>query len=389
MGKYIILFCTLFAFWLAGCGNESGTSDGFANGVEKRDGSEPYMLDVPPQDYNQAFVGDFVETADGYYYGWKHRIYFCPRGEDCFYPLCSKPNCKHEDNNCNAWYGDCFGYYDGALYAATVSLSEPQQMDIIKMNLDGTDHQVVTTVNTKMVEGRYSYRFHHGRFYIFNCLSIDTEKTDHLFALNLSDYSITDYPQTVKIQFFDNFYEEKLYGTAFAVKNPGEVEPYEFQVIEMDTATGEDRVVVSQSVGSFYATDTTLYYYEADLSKLNQIYGTAYEKGNPGFRELDLQSGEIKDCGLPVENILNAYYDKDYIYATSFYLNENKDTTRFFLSKDYKLVDQIDLSGGLEIASVCSDRIFLKDKAQRITYYLDKSQIGSGELTLIPIETVG
>lgn len=398
MRKRIILLCTLFAFLLTGCGNESATSGALANGVESEHGSELYKLDVAPEDYNQAFGGEFVETVDGYYYGSMKStangnvrlIYFCPRGGDSFRPLCGKPNCRHEDHNCNAWYGYCFGYYDGALYMADNS-SDFGQFDIVKMNMDGTDHRVVATLNAVQMVGKgYTYKFHHGKFYVYSCLSTDMKATDHLVAMDLSDYSITDYPQTVKIRYFSHFYKEKLYGTALAVKDPGATEPrYEVALIEMDSASGEERIVVSQDIGSLYATDTTLYYYEADLSKLNAVYGTEYEKGNPGFRELNLQSGEVRECGLPVENILSARYDNDYIYATSFYLNEGNDTTLFLLSRDYILVDQIDLTGGLEIAAVTSDRIFLNDANECMAYYLDKSQIGSGELKLIRIETVG
>ena len=98
------------------------------------------------------------------------KIYFCPRGGDTFQPLCSKPNCQHNDENCNAWCdGLCFGYYNGALYTAGNSRGTRSGEEIIKMNLDGTDHKVVTTLDDSRLKDRtVMAEFHHGRLFVMS-----------------------------------------------------------------------------------------------------------------------------------------------------------------------------------------------------------------------------
>ncbi len=91
---------------------------------------------------------------------------------------------------------------------------------------------------------------------------------------------------------------------------------------------------------------------------------------------------------MPVEDIVSADYDEDYIYA--FGLPHDSDRSLYILSRNYELVDQIELKQGQFVFAVTSDRIFLSDTRPDtcISWYLDKSQIGSHALTPCPVETV-
>ena len=400
MKKTILLLCVILALLLAGCGKTTqrdvadpgqGPQSVDTTDVVYADVVTPktFELRVPPEDRNQAFYcTSFVETPEVYYYGQNRQgkvfIYFCPRGGDTFRPLCSKPNCKHNDQNCNAYAGNAFAYYDGSIYAAEY---KSDTINILKLNLDGTDHRRLTTLELDAsMRNHFTFQFHRGKLIVWNCLS-DLEKTDHILVLDLSDNSLKDYPQTDKIILIEKFYENKLYGVVME-RDVGADASDTKKLVEFDLVTGEVRSLAEKNIASLYATASTLYYFEPDMSALPGY--EASEAAEPGFRELDLKTGTTRDCGMPVEDILSACYDDDYIYADSFRRNNGRDETLYILSRDYVLLDQIDLEG-ISIAAVTSDRIYLYDAttASTINYYIDKAQIGSGALTLVPIETVG
>lgn len=391
--KKICLLLAAILMLLAACGTNTDQTEATAPASGGSEPSAPYALKVPPEDRNQAFAWEtFVETPEAYYYGWDNVIFFCPRNDTTFRPLCGKPNCLHNDENCNAWFdGFCLGYYDGALYttANPIGFNSPM-LAVIKIELDGTDHREVAQVDIReAMRLGYSCTFHHGKLFIEASTMVETDEDDHLIVLDLSDYSVTepaaDYLRTARLPWPDSYYKDKLYGYG-----SGSREPLNLRnecLIELDTVTGEGRKLTDLP-GSVYATDHTLYFFAIDLDRDGKPIGEI----EPGFRELDLESGEIRFVGNPVEDIVCAYYDEDYIYAYGYADIERRDSDRslYILSRNYELVDQFELKQGQFVFAVTSDRIFLSDTRPdtRISWYLDKSQIGSHNLTPLPIETV-
>lgn len=371
--------------------------------------SEHFTLPSPPEDRNPTLsTTNFTETAEGYYCdfgvgntlgGEQRMIFFCPRGGDTFYPLCSKPNCRHNDKNCNAWDGSFFGYFDGAIYS--VQLNASSQLEVVRRSVDGTDHQAVATVNTSGIpsDSGFQFKFHHGKLFVICSPSLQRpleEQEYHLIVMDLKDYSQTepaaDYLRTVSEFDIAYFCKDKIY----AYIQPGkksEIRLDQSEMVEIDAVTGEIQTLLPGTVSGLYLTDSTWYYFERDIGKLVNYLGLGYEvkSGNPGFRELDVKSGTVKDCGLPKEDIDSVRYDEDFIYATTLPRNENRDRMLYILNRDYELVDQYELKNGQSFLVATSDRVFLSDYGfgADCAYYLDKSQIGSGDLKLIPIETVG
>lgn len=398
MGKHIFLLCLALTLFLTGC--VDNPSDAEKQNVNISSGAAaeaivelaPVTLKLAPEDRSQALsIQSFVETPEGCYYGMKKPvgsdigafIYFCPRGGNAFYPLCSKPNCKHQDKDCNAYYnGSCFGYFDGALYAVNDGMGK---LDVIKMNLDGTDHQVVASLKLRQMGG-YEYAFHHGRLYLRSnntFLPGYKELPDYLIVIDLSDASQTEplaeYLQTEKLPaYFDWYYKDKMFGCG------GQNDP---TLTEVDLSTGE---VLKRELGNFigfYATDSTLYYF------LEEEDGSKGEKSKiePGFWEYDLESGTATYRGLPLEGISFVAYDGDYIYAEAKQENSDAAPVLYILSREYELLDSVALEIDLSLAAAASDRLYFYDVGSMdlINFYLDKSQIGSGKLKLIPIESVG
>ena len=407
MKKTILLFCALFALLLAACdktpenaGTDSGnaaqsTEAGIVTGASAGTDAvsstnaanpEPYVLKVPPEDRNQAFkCQSFVETPEGYYFGWESLIYFCPRGGDAFYPLCGKPNCNHSDENCNAWYGSAFGYYNGSLYAADFF----NDFAVVKMNLDGTDHKVVAHVDiSKLPQSYYLCILHHGKLFVQSIpdygLPVE-EQVNHLITLDLSDFSQTelaeDYLQAGRFDGFSTFFLDKLYVTVSSERIP-DYDDEGVKLIEVDINSGAARTLIPRPVCSLYATDSTLYYYLPDMSAA----GYQIENVVPGFREYDVESGTVRDMGQPVEGMTWASYDEDFIYTG----DNIEPRSVYFLSRDYEVLDHIVLERNQTIFAMTSDRIFLSGVYSNspIAFYIDKSKIGSGELEMIPIKTV-
>ena len=408
MKKTISFLLALVFFLLTACGQAPrGSETESGESLESEDttaGAEPYVLKTAPEDQNQAAPGStFVETPEGYYYvcgketpnGFEYFINFCPRGGDRFRPLCGKPNCSHNDKNCNAWCGhSCldFGYYNGGLYTVEVSI----HINVVRMNLDGTDHRVVATLDESVAENfGLEFKFHHGKLFIWETASSDLpleeqeEQEEHLVVLDLTDYSqkelASDFLRTASLPPYYKFYKDKLYMRGTGEKETyGDYDPYKRKLIEVDAVTGEAGVVLPRSINGLYVTDSTWYFFEPDLTSR----GYKAENVEPGFREYDPESGTIQDKGLPTEDILNAFYDEDFIYAGGFPRNNDRDQTLYFLSRDYKLLDRIELSD-IFLYAVASDRVYFYGRDLIISHYIDKSQIGSGELTLVPIKTVG
>ena len=419
MKKTIILFCALFSLLLAACdkapenaGVASGkavqsTEAGAGTGAAVSDTAEntnavnpvPYVLNFSPGDKSQcACFSGLLETPEGYYMphrieGKGNFIYFCPRGGDTFRPLCSKPNCKHADGNCNAWVGWMFfgdlGYYNGELYAV-----DYHNLNVIKMNPDGTDHRVAASIAGYVDKEKYSNMcfFHHGKMYIFSDASYDLpleEQVDRLMVLDLADGSHKElaagYFQTESHMYPDYFLGDKVYLNR---RNPEDEDgdSREYSLIAVDAVTGEVDTVLPNLVSGLYVTDSTLYYYEPDLTS----FGFKDKVENPGFREYDVESRTVKDCGLPAEGATWAGYEEDYIYAGTPLRNNHRDQTIYFLSRDYELLDRLELTDGIGICDFTSDRIYFWDYyGESITHYIDKSKIGTGELELIPVKMVG
>ena len=347
--------------------------------------------DLHPEAASQGRA-DMLETADGVYSVWTNEsgrrliqmIYFCPAGESTFYPLCSKPDCRHDDENCNAYAGIAFGYCSGYLYTAVKNLPQ-QRYDVVRMNPDGTERTVVTRVPCPSDAGGVTARFHGGKLYLAflpnaarpleeqipRVVVVDLETLEQaepfaeLFTTG-GDYAL----------FFECFNGDKAYiSGAFrgeALDDGAESYPF----IELDAAAGTYRRLFDLPNCVPWVEGDTCYYVE---------YG---EK----CVERDLTTGEEQTFDFPESGDgAWAIYDKDYVYLMG---EEDADgaTTLYILTRDYELVDEIRLANGESLNNVSSRRLlFANDSSVIPPYcaYLDKSQIGSGNLELQPITVNG
>ena len=144
-------------------------------------------FEVQPGEYRYQDIDVFfIETEKGNYCMNPLRDYlirFAEPGSHDFHILCNKPECKHEDTNCNAYMDIALGYYNGHLYGVTLQ----DHFELIQMDMDGTNHRVITQLpEQKDLSGNFngggSYFFDNG-YLIYLAMPISSGGPDYAMAI--------------------------------------------------------------------------------------------------------------------------------------------------------------------------------------------------------------
>ena len=307
---------------------------------------------------------DFRETDEADYFLYENLLYVRPLGTNRFYPLCSKPNCLHNSPDCNAWAGIAFGWWNGALYGVTMDAG----MQLVQIAPDGSDHTVLANISA----GNYC-RFHDGTLYAFvlpdESLPLEQQRS-RLVMTDLETLAQTEPFETAleggaRFALSDRFYGGKLYST---MEWPDEkLQQSSIWLTELDPAGGTVRRLV-EHLGPWYCENDILYYFEPDT----------------GFTEYHLKTGEAVSYAAPVSDGWYALYDAEYIYLVSQDQGDDLTHMLYLLSRDYRELDRIPLENGFMPAYISSAELFFTADGF-LTKVMDKSQIGSGELELLPL----
>ena len=129
------------------------------------------------QDSGPSFISGrfFLETDRCYYVLRDEYIYYSAKETPDFHILCSRPDCNHNDENCNA-YGDmALGWFDGKLYCVSVlsvPLEDRMRLGLVRMDEDGRNHERlayldITVSPSGQVGGYYFFGFHKGYLYFY------------------------------------------------------------------------------------------------------------------------------------------------------------------------------------------------------------------------------
>lgn len=169
----VIAFCLILA--AAGCGKELADKPGNSSQEEEFTSDTPATSSAKPEtkvsyeEFQKAFHMSQDDTFNrgcasekGYYFMGNSYLYFVDKETMQSTILCGKPECLHQDQNCNAYLGNIshITYYDGKLYYAAGQEQGIPGVDegvwnLYAMNADGTQKTKVLTLRAEN-EGFYS-----------------------------------------------------------------------------------------------------------------------------------------------------------------------------------------------------------------------------------------
>ncbi len=355
----LVLFCVLCIFTVFSC-----TMPSSSKGTPNTDLPDPSLF---RQQDKGAF---FIETEDCYYRLWEDKVYFSEKESPAFFLLCNKPNCKHNENDCNAHSESALGYWNGHLYGAILFGGD---MHLFQMNLDGSEHKRVADIEMPLnpagtAGGGYDFYFHNGYAYYsvtneglnaFFQVDLATGKTKRVLEdLLRSDTWIGSGFHFVGTKFYFVLREED----GSSVMYGGDTEAWEYRRI----------CNWPSEIRAWMVEDDTLYY---------------YAKNRGVFCEYDLNTGKEIASHQTDYYDGSARYDSEYIYLTTWDDDGVIPSGLSIFDRSYQLLRRIEQPGSLNFLYDAQDKLIFTDlPSQKATKYLPKSAIGTGETELLPIE---
>ena len=312
----------------------------------------------------------FLETEYCYYYLYNWKIYFSSKTDLSFYLLCNKPNCPHSGEDCNADGGCAFGYWNGHLYSAR--LLDTMEPSVIRMDLDGGNHKEIAKIMLPLNEsgsegGAYTFFFNNGALYYhvlatpeaFFRLDLSTGKTEQLFQ---------EYSQD-GIRFLDQlrFSGDDVYLVMISPDGERHLKRY-----RLTDQTLIDVCPWSKNYHGMMVDGQKIYYFDSNRH---------------AFLEYDLATGTAEER-LHVDCYGGAaYYDIDNVYLVTWDNNTLSCKRKLsFYNWEYQLLDEFDIPNGFDCSFASGEYLlFGTNNSNRLTYYLPKSSIGSGDLELLPL----
>lgn len=313
------------------------------------------------QQQNRA--SGFIETDALYYSLADGMVYFSEKSEPCFYLLCGKPDCSHNDENCDAYVGTALGYWDGMLYGADV-----ENLRVFKMNLDGTNHAQIAELETPLgsngsAGGVYEVYFHNNHLFyevmgsedFFYQVDLDTGETTQI---------LTEWSGAVGTSFrveLETFYEDCiLFCLVEQSSDAYTLHKYEISSGVRSQICPWDKYFFQKMEGD------TLYY---------------YDKYKQSFAEYSLTSGQtVYPAAAEMPYYQAAYYDTDWIYVVEGSEGDiGLNRTFSVYDRDYHLINSLKLKGSTDFRFACAEGLFFSAfVSNKITNYISMEQLAAG-----------
>lgn len=375
----VLLICGLFC----ACGNRSIAA---LQGLTDPRGSIPFK--------QSDYMSGFLETAFAdYYVAFPPEVHedvgfvqVQPKGINGFVPLCSKPNCAHNDRNCNASaIHNSLGYCNDRLFLLAYTADQKSNYCLASMLPDGTDRkEEVNIPHPAHSDGSkgasYIFVFHENKLLVLympdELLPLE-EQIQRLYVIDLETNKITEpfqdyFTPMTNIGYAIQPVGSVIYADAYFRSDTGELENW---WIAMDMENAEVRKLFSfEALQDYSIENGVMYYIEPGV----------------GIMEYDIASGETVNRGLPVPDGISLRVDGELVYILT---NEaepgdhaGRDFTLYILNRDYAVLDTLHLGVGVYPRYTDKDFFYFTDHTgATFAYRLDKSQIGTGKLELEPI----
>lgn len=274
--------------------------------------ADDYCMDYRSFVGNEGYASPIVETDDSIYILSKGFVYFTDKEYREFMPLCTKPNCSHASEDCEAYLGALsIQYRGGYIYFVADCAWDMDDEDfhlhtpsLCRMRLDGTQHEKLFKIPVPRSEdpdfapvNDWWKCFATGKYFVFtvNLAAIDDatgeiKSETYMFSVDMDSFAVTelveDQPDRSKAASCFLMLEgkgDKIYGqfnySAYDGTN---------KIAELDLVTGETRMLCTFK--------PTLRYNERVSSiGTSSLYFTDFDfgKDEETLYKLNIESGEL------------------------------------------------------------------------------------------------
>ena len=399
----MIIICLLMCFLCAcssGDENVDNILDNFESGKNIID-----KLDQSADSNYVVYTQSCAESEAAFYYYDGRYTYLLDKESGYSIMLCTKANCQHDledyyETECDAKFYITRGMqmYDGKLYADCKDDNGFQRL--YRMNVDGTGREIVIDNiferyvqrkenieptdyrDTNGIGAAVSWEIYNDKIYV-TCIVDGKEKDTSFFYVDVYDLD-----NGKRIQ---ELTEETVYGLNGTI---------------VDTYILQNKLVLlcyfSEPVGNGQYFDYVRFY-EVDMNtgKIKELLedispvdyavtdeGILYSEEGKDVYLLDTNGDkqlciELDDVEKSVTNSIT--YTGDYIFITPYFeskelIDEYGYYTKVY-DKDYKLLDTIPLPADM-LPKAGHNQILLKSRGGFEWYYLDPSQIGTGNVEI-------
>lgn len=406
----------ILCFVLSSCRNETQISFTPTNTVESDLVILQPDLSLPDEYYTSMQQGarvwhSYLNTPYGKYHYVDGFILYSQYGNSKFVKLCTKAECTHTDDDCDAYLGKIdqivptnektikLGYYENNIYYVERSKKNGLDWNLIKMNMDGTERQLVKTFATvSLTQGKRCLGFFHSYYYYFVMINAGQEmgskyNTDNNFyRVKLDDYS--EYESVISHDVIPKACMFTLVGdNVFFYVRTG---PYNenYKLYDENPAEYELYMLSLTDKNMRLLTDKW-----ADYRNSHFDWENAYcYKHNDGFYELNLTSEQMnKVADFKIEDAWGslAYFYPDYNYIIAFaktsdsrgYPRYFDSQTLYILDKQYHIlnsciIDALKLDTGCFIDDTGTSILLASSANKPINFFIYKSDIGTDDVKL-------
>ena len=165
--KRIIIVFVVLSVMLCACSEQGSSSKSSAEVSAPEAASVRTGLDA--YRYNNQIAGRQLDYAEGnyaYYYVplTGNMIYYMDKQSGDYGPLCSRPDCLHDTNECMAYVGQLFinslCYWEGKLYWVSVSdYMDKPSVALWSVNEDGSGRKILVDLTEQLYTNEYRVFF--------------------------------------------------------------------------------------------------------------------------------------------------------------------------------------------------------------------------------------
>ena len=294
-----------------------------------------YCIDYKCAYNSVTAIPIYAETDDALYYLADNMVYFSDKEYHDWMPLCVKPDCKHNNKDCNAYvdteslilYDRYLYYIEGSGFHDEMKENSKFKVTLCRMNLDGTGHETVCELRDMLTpELGYTPDFANWSFYATDKYLIVSaafgREGERVTAVYRYNYSF-DLETLQAVRLFSEYGDPRTTKGFFIFEGEGSLaygqlsyfDDTPTQIVEVDLATGTVRELCEFAGNIAYyerevgIRDGKLYFCETDLGKGENYMYTGEEIQH--LYELDLET-----CELELIDETTAIYSKYRVFDT-------------------------------------------------------------------------